>query len=352
VPFTQPFVYFLQGLCSAPSIVKAGTTAYDAPVGTGPFKFESFATNQQTVMVRNPDYWIPERPYLDGATMILFDDATSQINAMLGGQVDAIGALDPTIAKTHENDPGLVLFQSPSSLASYFYMRVDTPPFTDNQVREAFKLAVDREQLVQNILLGYGSVGNDLPGKGYADYNSSIPQRTYDPEKAKSLLKQAGQEGLSVTGLTYPDRAPEFAAYQQQAKAAGIDIKLKSVPLAQYYADPYWPEPPTGFAQTRWPGTFAYFAQNTLLSNSPFPETGWKDAAWDAGFAKAVATIDDTARNEQMMALEQTIWEQGGLIAWGYANFLDMLTDKVQGLQTGPDRNLGFYNLKNVWLSK
>src|SRR6478672_6493155 len=306
VPFTQPFVYFLAGLCSGPSIVKAGTTDYSKPIGTGPFKFVSFAPNQQTVMVRNDNYFISGRPYLDGVTQILFDDASSQMNALLGGQVDAIGAIDPTLAKTHAQDPGILLKQSPSSLADYFYTRVDTPPLTDNRVREAFKLAVDREQLVQNILFGYGSVGNDLPGKGYADYNTSLPQRTYDPEKAKALLKQAGHDGISVTGLTYPDRAPEFAAYQQQAKAAGINITLKTVPLAQYYAKPYWPDPPTGFAQTRWPGTFAYFAQNTLLSNAPYPETGWKDAAWDAGFNKAIGTLDEASRNTQMMALEKT----------------------------------------------
>lgn len=353
VPFTQPFVYFLQGLCSAPSIVKAGTKDYSHPIGTGPFSFVSFAPNQQTVMKKYPDYWVPGRPYLDGVTQILFDDATASMNAMLGGQVDLIGALDQTVAKTHESDPGITIIQSPSSLASYFYMRVDKDPFKDNKVRSAFKLAVDRDQLVKNVFLGYGSIGNDLPGKGYADYNSSLAQHTYDPEQAKSLLKQAGYpDGISVTGLTYPDRAPEFAAYQQQAKAAGINITLKTVPLAQYYADPYWPDPPTGFAQTRWPGTFGYFTQNTLLISSPYNETGWHDAQWDAGFNKAVGTIDETSRNEQMMALQETIWDQGGLVAWGYSDFIDAKKDTVQGLQNGPDRNLGFYNFKNVWFSK
>lgn len=351
VPFTQPYVYFLNGLCTAPSIVKAGTTDYAKPNGTGPFSFVSFTPNQQTVMARNANYWQPDRPYLDGVTMILFDDATSAMNALLGGQVDAIGALDPTIAKTHEQDGGLVLVQTPSSLASYFYVRVDKEPFTDPRVREAMKLAVDREQLVENILLGYGSVGNDVPGKGYADYDEALPQRTYDPERAAVLLKEAGHEGLKVTGLTYPDRAPEFVAFQQQAKAAGIEIELQTVPLAQYYAEPYWPNPPTGFAQTRWPGTFAYVAQNTLTGNAPYPETGWNDPEWDAAFATAISTVDEASRNEQMKALEKTIWEEGGLIGWGYANHLDMHSPAVQGLQVGPDRNLGFYNFRTVWLS-
>ena len=352
VPFTQPFVYFLEGLCVAPSIVKAGTADYKKPNGTGPFKFVSFAPNQQTVMTRNDNYWMTGKPYLDGVTMILFDDASSQMSALQGGQVDMIGAIDPTVAKSHANDNGIKVVQSPSSLASYFYTRVDTGPFRDNRVREAFKLAVDREQLVNNILLGYGSIGNDLPGKGYADYNDALPQRKYDPEKAKALLKQAGHDGITVTGLTYPDRAPEFAAYKQQAKKAGIDIKLKTVPLAQYYAKPYWPEPANGFAQTRWPGTFASVAQYSLGSKAPFPETGWKDKKWEADFAKALATVDEAKRNVQMKALEKVIWQRGGLIAWGYSNFLDMHSDKIKGLQIGPDRNLGFYNFKNVWLTK
>jgi peptide/nickel transport system substrate-binding protein len=230
-------------------------------------------------------------------------------------------------------------------------MRVDKPPFTDNRVREAFKLAVDREQLVENIFLGFGSVGNDLPGKGYSDYNTSLPQRTYDPEKAAALLKEAGQEGLKVTGLTYPDRAPEFALYQQQAKAAGINIELKTVPLAQYYAEPYWPNPPTGFAQTRWPGTFAYFTQYTLLCDSAFPETGWCKPEFDTKFAEAIGTVDEAARNQIMMDLQAQIWEEGGLIAWGYSNMLDMYTEQVQGYKIGPDRFLGFYNFRDVWLS-
>lgn len=352
VPFTRPFVYFLDGLCSAPSIVKDGTTDYTKPNGTGPFKFASWAANRQTVMTKNENYWVTGRPYLDGLTEILFDDATAQMNALLGGQVDVIGALDQTIAKTHAKDANIMITQAPSSAASYFYTRLDHEPFKDNRVRQAFKLAVDREQLVKNILLGYGSIGNDLPGKGYEDYNSALPQRKYDPEKAKSLLKAAGHEGLTVTGLTYPDRAGEFTAYQQQAKAAGINIKLKTVPLAQYYAKQYWPNPPTGFAQTRWPGNFAYFAQYTLLRKSAYNESGWKDAAWDKKFNTALGTTKESVRNEMMRDLQKDIWQKGGLIAWGYSAFVDAQTKKVHGLQVGPDRNLGFYNFKNAWLSK
>ena len=112
-------VYFLEGLCSAPSIVKDGTTDYTKPVGTGPFKFVSFAPNRQTVMVKNENYWVTGRPYLDGLTEILFDDATAQMNALLGGQVDVIGALDQTIAKTHAKDASIMITQAPSSAASY-----------------------------------------------------------------------------------------------------------------------------------------------------------------------------------------------------------------------------------------
>ena len=108
------------------------------------------------------------------------------------------------------------------------------------------------------------------------------------------------------------------------------------MPLAQYYAKPYWPEPANGFAQTRWPGTFASVAQYSLTSNAPFPETGWKDKKWDAGFAKAVATVDEASRNRQMKALEKVIWQRGGLIAWGYSNLLDMQHGQGAG---PPDRD-------------
>ena len=205
-------------------------TDYDPakPVGTGPFMYDSFVPGERSEFKKNPDYWRDDMPRADEVVIIDFPDDTPRVNALLSGQVDAITNLPPgQIAQVKSNDQFKVLISETGGWQP-FTMRVDQEPFKDVRVRQAMRLLVDREQMIEQVLSGQGRVANDLYSPYDPAYNSDLPQRRQDLDQAKSLLRRAGQSDLSVELVTSPVFQGIVEAAQviaEQAKGAGVSIK-------------------------------------------------------------------------------------------------------------------------------
>lgn len=334
-------------------IIPAGFDDFARPNGTGPFTLVSFKPGERSLMRRNDGYW-GDKPYVDELEQISIPDSTARYNALQGNQVDAIEAIEFAQARQlGDGSSGPVrLVRTANASALPTYMRLDEAPFTDKRVRTAMRLAVDREQSVQAALLGYGSVGNDLFGKGYPSYNDALPQRAYDPEQARSLLRAAGQDGLTVklyTSRAVPGMLEAATAYKQQAQAAGITIDLQTVPAADYYSERYYMKVALG--QDQWSGSFESTTLDGLLPDSGFNITAWRDAAWQRRFVEAQALVDADRRNAAYKELQRTLYDDGGLIVWGYVDFLDASSSKVNGIVTNPLYNLGYYEFRRWWLA-
>ena len=172
-------------------------------------------------------------------------------------------------------------------------MRVDTAPFSDVRVRQALRLVVDRQQMLDLVFGGFGTLGNDLFGIWAPEYDHSLPQRHQDIDQAKSLLKAAGAEGLHVTLVTSDIAQGTVLAAQvfaQQASAAGVSVSVDDVTVNEFYGTNYlkWP-----FAQDYWFYNF-YLPQVSLatLPTAPFNETHWNNARYNSLYAQAIATTD------------------------------------------------------------
>ncbi len=178
-------------------VVPVGYQAYPHPqVGTGAFKLKSFTPGQQSTHVRNPNYWRTGEPYFDQVTIQDFNDSTAQANALLGGQIDAMTDLPASQVRVLQGR-GMHALVSKTGGWLPLCMAIDLPPFNDVRVRQAMRLIVDRPQMIEQVLSGYGSLGNDL----YAPFDPGydhLPQRHQDIGEAKRLLKAAGQQNLAV----------------------------------------------------------------------------------------------------------------------------------------------------------
>jgi peptide/nickel transport system substrate-binding protein len=321
------------------------------PVGTGPFVYESFAPGDRSTFSRFANYW--RRPaYLDELHILDFPDDTAKINALLSAQADAIDNLPPAYIDMIKNQGGQVLV-SETGAWNPITMRVDTPPFSDVRVRQAFRLIVDRPQMVSQVLGGQGRVGNDLYSPFDVAYDSALPQRHQDLGRAKSLLKAAGQEQLTVELVTSNgigsgsiEAAQLFA---QQAKGAGVKVKVRITDSATFYGDRYlsWP-----FAQDYW-FTRNYLPQVDVgsLKTSPYNETHWNDAEFNSLMDRARREFDENARNELLKAAQQIEYERGGHIIWGFKSQIDAYAGNVTGFT--PNRNLPLsnYEFRDVWVS-
>jgi len=328
-------------------------TDYDPkkPVGTGPFKYQSFSPGERSVFVKNPNYWQPGRPYADQLVIIDFPDDTARTNALLGGQVEAINNLPAAQLAAVQGNPNLRVLSSPTGAWQPFTMRIDAAPFNDVKVRQAFRLMVDRKQMVQQVLSGQGSVANDLYARYDPMYASDLPQRNQDLEQAKSLLQSAGKAGMTVELVTSPvfngivEAAQVFA---EQAKGAGVNVKVRKVDTGTFYdPDKYlkWP-----FAQDFW-ASRVYLAQVAQgdLPNSPFNETHWGKGKFESLINQARGTVDEAKRKEILHEAQQMQYDQGGYIIPYFSNIIDAYSSKVSGFVPAKSGfPFGNYWLKNV----
>jgi peptide/nickel transport system substrate-binding protein len=321
-----------------------------SPVGTGPFKYQSFTPGQRSVFTKNENYWETGKPFVDQLVIIDFPDDTARTNALLGGQVDAIDNLPASQVAGVKGNPNLRVLISETGAWQPFTMRIDASPFDDNRVRQAMRLIVDRDQMVQQVLSGQGRVANDL----YAPYDPAfakdLPQRKQDLEQAKSLLKQAGRENLTVELVTAPvfqgivEAAQVFA---EQAKGAGVTVKVKKVDSGTFYGDNYlkWP-----FAQDFW-ATRTYLAQVAQgdLPNSPFNETHWGKGKFEGLVRQARAEIDDAKRAEILHDAQKMQYDEGGYIIPYFSNIIDAYSAKLGGFAEAKSGfPFGNYWFKNI----
>jgi peptide/nickel transport system substrate-binding protein len=348
----QPFAFLPNPLAERfIKIVKDGTTEFEPPNGTGPFKFESWTRGERSLFSRNENYWIEDRPYLDELEVFSIEDPSARLNALVSGQIDAMAQLDFKQYPIAEADANLTIIEKASGASTPLYMSADHPPFDDNRVREAFRLMTDRQQMIDQVLDGHGRIGNDLFGWFDPDYNAEIPQREYDPERATALLADAGQEGLEVTlhiSEVAPGLVDSATLFAEQAKAAGVTVELMQYPPDQYWTGPWLNVP---FAGTDWPGRPIV---DTLLlavtSDGPYNETAWRRPEFDALLSQALATPDADQRKPLMDEVQQQLWDEGGYLIWGFKDLVDVAANNVKGITPSVVRPLGYYNFRDTYL--
>ncbi|WP_292075490.1 ABC transporter substrate-binding protein [Mesorhizobium sp.] len=334
-------------------LVKDGTKDFSNPIGTGPFRFSEWSQGQRVTLKRNESYRDAGKPYLDGIEFIAINDPTARMNALVADQVDVVAQLDGNLARIVEANPALALMRSQSAATTDHFMKVDQDPFKDVRVRQAFRLMIDREQLVSNALAGYGRIGNDLHCITDPDYASALPQRTHDPDKARALLKQAGYDNDLRVELYTSDAAPGMLASStliaQQAKKAGVTIDLSVVPPESYYSGPKFKKTPMCSSDWGQHTIESVFGQ-AYARGAYWNEPDWTNDAFDEWVSKARTTFDPALRKDYFFEAQKIIWEGGGYLIWGFRDILDAISTRVKGMVPSSQRNLGYYRFEDVSL--
>jgi peptide/nickel transport system substrate-binding protein len=295
----------------------------ETPVGTGPFKLTDFKPGEQFTFVRNENYF-GQIPYVDDLTVIEFADTTARVNALLGGSVEAISDLPSAQIQVVEG-AGMKPLDAKTGAWQPIYMNLESKPFTDLKVRQAFKLIPDRPVMIEQAYAGFGTLANDMYAPFDPGYPQDVEQRAQDLEQAKSLLKQAGYSDLSVTLVTSDAVGSGVVAaaqvFAEQAKGAGVKVKVDKVESGVIYGDRYlsWP-----FSQDFW-YTHNYLTQVTgaSLPTAPYNATHWADDEWLAIVQEAFKTGDVAKRNELIAAAQKIQWEKDGLIIWAFNDQVD-----------------------------
>jgi peptide/nickel transport system substrate-binding protein len=329
------------------------------PVGTGPFKFVSFKPGSQSVFARNPNYWEGDgKPYVDELIVdSTFQEETSRYNALLGGQIDVAPVFPPNYARQQQSSQQVNILSSPGGQAYAFVMRVDKGPFTDVRVRQAMKLLTDRQALVDAVSPGYAQVGNDVIGR-FSQYFAGDLKAEYDVEKAKALLKEAGQENLAVT-LPTANAAPGFVEaatlFAQQANAAGVKVNVEQTSAETYYTEA------GGYLSRQFGLTnsipfpsMSVVAATYFLTGAAYEETGWSlqpGGGNQALMQKAMGELDPPKAQELWHEVQAEWFEKSGYIVWSFLDNVDAASPKVAGLSAGIANPLNNFRLLDGWVT-
>jgi peptide/nickel transport system substrate-binding protein len=331
VPLTRPqgILPEMMGAGSIANIIPEGFDVKN-PVGTGPFRLTSFTPGRETVFERFENYW-GEPAKVDTLRLVALADDTARYNALLSGQIDVLDTVPLAQIEGLEGNPEFKVSSLPSAQWYPIYMRVDRAPFEDVRVRQALRLCVDRQQVVDTAYHGHATVGNDIYAKYDPDQDKTL-KREQDIEQAKSLLRQAGQENLTVemvTGPIAPGALETTQVLAENAKAAGITLNLRQTDLGTMYGPNYgkWP-----FGIDQWPG-LPYLVMMASYDTpvSPVNMTHNKDERHYNLYQQATAEVDRAKRKELSQELQGIDFEEGGTIVAVHPNSTAAYSTKVGG---------------------
>ena len=234
---------------------------------------------------------------------------------------------------------------------------MDREPTNNADFRQAMKYAVDREGIRDNILKGLGTVGNDHPIAPIDPYyNANIPQRQYDPDKARFHIKKAGLEntpidiyGSDVAGTGALASAQHL---QQSAKAGGINLNVINPPSDSFWSA-VWIQKP--MVTSGWdPRPVPDLIFSIAFSNkSSWNETLWSNDRFEKLLVEARSVTDFAKRKEMYDEMQMMLHDDGGHITLGFRNFVDAARNEVQGITPHGSGPLGFYQMqRTAWIDE
>ena len=321
-------------------IIKNGSTGEG--IGTGPFVMESFEPGVKSVHKRNENYW-REGANLEAIEVTAITDPVARVNAVVSGDIQLAATIEPKAFRQIEAANGVKLLSTPAALQVGICCLKNAAPGNNDDFVKGFQYIQDRERIVKRVLKGKGSVGNDTPimAAHGPDFCSELPQREYDPDKAKHHFKKAG---ISSAELFVAPVTPgiEDTALLAQVNCAkiGFDLKLKKVPTDGYWGAVWMKEPLNVVTWNMRP------TANSQMAIQFGPGAAWNDTFWNNErmgelLKLSLAETDPTKRHEMYCEMQTLIHNGSGMVIPAFTNINDAVSDKIMGMPSVPLGMLG-----------
>lgn len=303
-------------------------------IGTGLYAVTSFEPGVRMTAKRVDSHYKGDSAgFFDEIEYIAINDSTARMNALMTGQVDAINRIDFKTEALLKANPMIRIQEVTGNQHYTFPMLTKVDPFTDVNVRRALKYGINRQELVDKILLGHGMAANDIPiGPANQYFHSEMEPLTYDLDKAKFYLKEAGLTelniDLNVSDAAFNGAVDSAQLYQASAKGAGININVVQEPADGYWSN-VWLKKPfcasyfSGRATEDWMFATAYEA------GVPWNDSQWDHPRFQELLLTARAELDSNKRREMYFEMQQILRDDGGVIIPMFANYVQALSTKI-----------------------
>jgi len=328
----------------------------NAGISAGPYKVTVNEPGVRYGGEKFANYWLGDKiGHAAQVEIVVINDATARTSALQGGQVHMINRVEPKIVDLVKRVPGVTI-QAVAGRGFYpFNMFCDTAPFDNNDLRMALKLAMNREEMLEKILRGYGSVGNDIPvNEAYPLFPDDLEPRKFDPEKAAEYYKKSGHSGsilLRTSDVAFPGAVDAAQLYQQTCAQAGIKIEVKREPGDGYWSE-VWNKQP--FSLSYWGGrpTQDQMYSTAYISSADWNDTRFKRPDFDKMVLTARGELDQDKRKKMYRDIAMVMRDEGGLIVPFFNQYIDASGKGVEGWVSNPAQEMcGGYALAICWLA-
>jgi peptide/nickel transport system substrate-binding protein len=377
-----PMLFYLAhgsgGIASPAAVEEWGKDFVEHPVGTGPYRLESFTPGVEVVMVRNEEYW-GDPPALDRVVFRQVPEPGARVAMLETGEAQIIAEVPPEEIERLAADPNINIIQQTGLRTFFIAFNLDSPALQDLKVRQALNYAVDKQAIVDTIFLGLAEpldspVSTAMPG------HISVGGFEYDPEMAQQLLSEAGWtdtdgdgivdkdgEPLSLTFLTsdaYPKEQEVAEAVQLYLNDIGVDLELWQTDAASVRSHQKVARGEVQYDMVNWGfnasnGDISYHLESMWASN---PDDAAPPYRWNLGWYQnpemdqllldtklGPTAVNPETRAELLAEAQETIWNEATHL-WLYTpDLVAGVRANVEGLTVMPTI---FYNLRDVSLAE
>ena len=297
----------------------------EVPVGTGPYKFTSWKRGQNIVLEHNDMYW-GKQPSIKKVTYRFVEEPGTRLAGLMAGEFDVITNLLPEFTQQVPQAINILGLEHPIII-----LNADGGPTKDVRVRQALNYAVDKQALAEGLFEGYAQIAEgQLLSPSFFGYNPDVKAYPYDPEKAKSLLKEAGAQGVTVeligtAGRWLKDRevVEAVASYWD---AVGVKAKVRIFEFNEYLNRLF-------DRKTRGDGIFVVSSNELLDADKSFSAYYKSGGIGSSNTDQALAALIDQARSETDPDKRQSLYHQAVKQAYDQAYFLWLLNiEDIYGL--------------------
>ena len=315
-----------------------------AGIGAGPYKVVVNEPGVRHGFEKHANYWDDRIGHADQTEILVINDTTARVAALQAGQVQMINRVDPKVYGLLKKAPGILVHATPGRGHYVFIMHCTAAPFDNNDLRMALKLAINRQEMVDKVLGGLGSVGNDFPiNSAYPLFDDTIEQREYDPDQAAFYYKKSGHDGTPIVLRTasgaFPGAVEAAQLYQQTAAAAGIPLEIKREPDDGYWSDVWNVQP---FCASYWGGRPVQdqMYSTAYLSTAEWNDTKFHNEKFDGLLIAARAELDNAKRKSMYAEMAHILRDEGGLILPMFNDFVEGVSDTIGGWESDPNGEL------------
>lgn len=315
-----------------------------AGIGTGPYKRVSSDAGVRYVGERFENYWAKDaRGHAAEIEILILNDSTARLAALQSGRVDMINRVDTKVMSFIDRIPSITTHSVPGRGHYLLIAHCNSAPYDNNDLRLALKFAIDREEMVDKILQGFGTIGNDSPiNAAYPLYSEALPQRPFDTDRAAFHYKKSGNKEpllLRTSDVAFPGAIDAAQLFQASCAKAGIPIEVRREPGDGYWNQTWNKQP---FCMSYWEGRPIQdqMFSTAYVSNADWNESRFFHPSFDKMAIAARGELDQAKRTAIYRDMSLMVQNQGGSIIPMFNDNIAAVGQRIQGWKTNPNLEL------------